>query len=74
MFTLFAIIALLRGWYRTADRHSTQAKHSCNAVRDGKVNKWAGEISDAVAQRLEYYRRGNRHLYKLATGSMGRMA
>lgn len=73
MFTLFAILALLRGWYRTADRHSRTAKHKCNQVRDGQINKWVGDLSESMAMRLHYYRQRNAHLYKLATGTMGRM-
>lgn len=68
------LLALLRGWYRTSDRHSQGAKHACNVARDGKMNRWVGEISDSVALRLQYYRQGNARLYKLATGTMGRMA
>lgn len=74
MFTLFAILALLRGWYRTADRHSRTAKHKCNQVRDGQLNKWVGELSESMKTRLRYKRLGDAHLYKLATGTMGRMA
>lgn len=73
MFTVFAILALLRGWYKTSERHSARAKHRVNVVRDGVMNKWAGEISN-VAKRLEFYRTRNAHLYKMATGTMGRMA
>lgn len=70
MFVLFAVIALLRGWYKTANVHSARAKH---AHSPGQAF-WVGEISKELATRLRYYRRGDARLYYLATGTRGRMA
>lgn len=76
LFTAAVFARLVLGWHR--DRCSEQyyrPKHGYKQRRDGKMNRWAGEISEEMSKRIWHKVRGER-LYSLYVGNYhrGRMA
>lgn len=71
LLALFAIISVIRNWYKRTSRYHGKAVHRPNMERDNAMNKWVGEISDEMHKRLLAKFRGER-IYSLYVGAYHR--
>lgn len=71
MFTAFALVGLIAGWYKRTSRYHSRASHRLNVARDNQMNKWVGEISDEMRKRIAAKFRGDR-IYSLYVGAYHR--